>query len=101
VIDAPDETSIITYLVSYYHHFAQMAQEGVSGKRLQKIVQFEMDISAERERYELGASSLLEWLQLNIDRLGAIVMPNTVPEAQALSADFQRLGRFGSYMFFI
>jgi len=36
-VEMPDEKSIITYLVSYYHYFNKMKQETIQGRRIGKV----------------------------------------------------------------
>ena len=36
-VDTPDEKSIITYVVTYYHYFSKLKQETVQGKRIAKV----------------------------------------------------------------
>ena len=36
-VETPDEKSIITYVVTYYHYFSKMKQETVQGKCIWKI----------------------------------------------------------------
>ena len=36
-VEIPDEKSIITYVVTYYHYFSKMKQETVQGKRIGKV----------------------------------------------------------------
>ncbi len=38
-VDTPDEKSIITYVVTYYHYFSKLKQETVQGKRIAKVSQ--------------------------------------------------------------
>jgi hypothetical protein len=38
-VDTPDEKSIITYVVTYYHYFSKLKQETVQGKRIAKASQ--------------------------------------------------------------
>jgi len=33
----PDDKSIMTYLVSYYHYFSKMKAEETGGRRLNKV----------------------------------------------------------------
>lgn len=35
-VDHPDEKSIITYVVTYYHYFSKMKLDNVHGKRIGK-----------------------------------------------------------------
>lgn len=89
VIDLPDEKSIMTYLVSYYHHFAKMAQEDIGGRRLQKVIQFEMDMNAEEQRFELSTSDLLAWVQHTTEKLSDHHLPNIVAEVQQFVGEFK------------
>lgn len=36
-VEFPDEKSIITYVVTYYHYFSKMKAESVQGKRIGKV----------------------------------------------------------------
>ena len=36
-VEFPDEKSIITYVVTFYHYFSKMKAETVQGKRLGKV----------------------------------------------------------------
>lgn len=38
-VEQPDEKSIITYVVTYYHYFSKLKQETVQGKRISKVLQ--------------------------------------------------------------
>ncbi len=39
-VEYPDEKSIITYVVTYYHYFSKMKQESVQGRRVGKVIVF-------------------------------------------------------------
>ncbi len=36
-VEYPDEKSIMTYVVTYYHYFSKMKQESVQGRRVGKV----------------------------------------------------------------
>jgi spectrin beta len=36
-VDYPDEKSIVTYVVTYYHYFSKMKAESVQGRRIGKV----------------------------------------------------------------
>lgn len=38
-VEYPDEKSIITYVVTYYHYFSKMKAESVQGRRVGKVRQ--------------------------------------------------------------
>uniref|UniRef100_A0A803SWE2 Spectrin beta chain n=1 Tax=Anolis carolinensis TaxID=28377 RepID=A0A803SWE2_ANOCA len=65
-MEHPDEKSIITYVVSYYHYFSKMKALAVEGKRIGKVLDQVLDIEKIIERYESLASELLEWIELTI-----------------------------------
>jgi len=39
-VEHPDEKSIITYVVTYYHYFSKMKAESVQGRRVGKVQLF-------------------------------------------------------------
>uniref|UniRef100_A0A8B9VR43 Spectrin beta chain n=1 Tax=Anas zonorhyncha TaxID=75864 RepID=A0A8B9VR43_9AVES len=62
-MEDPDEKSIITYVVSFYHYFSKMKALAVEGKRIGKVLDQAMEIEAIIERYEALAAELLAWVQ--------------------------------------
>ena len=36
-VEYPDEKSIITYVVTYYHYFSKMKADSVQGRRVGKV----------------------------------------------------------------
>ena len=81
VLNTPDEKSIMTYLVGYYHKFAQETNDSLGNKRLQKVIGFEIDIQEEETHFELNSEGLLEWIEATIVKLN--------------SRDFQEAGVVG------
>uniref|UniRef100_A0A8B9YYS8 Spectrin beta, non-erythrocytic 4 n=1 Tax=Buteo japonicus TaxID=224669 RepID=A0A8B9YYS8_9AVES len=65
-MEDPDEKSIITYVVSFYHYFSKMKALAVEGKRIGKVLDQAMEIEAIIERYEVLAAELLTWIQHTI-----------------------------------
>lgn len=87
----PDEKSIITYVVTYYHYFNKMKQETIQGKRIGKVrIELRTTVSScddllitrwfkvinelmENEkminRYETVSTDLLEWIKQKIEIL--------------------------------
>ncbi|KAM9270917.1 LOW QUALITY PROTEIN: spectrin beta chain, non-erythrocytic 4 [Cariama cristata] len=65
-MEDPDEKSIITYVVSFYHYFSKMKALAVEGKRIGKVLDQAMEIEAIIERYEALATELLAWIQHTI-----------------------------------
>ncbi|KAM6959480.1 LOW QUALITY PROTEIN: spectrin beta chain, non-erythrocytic 4 [Aplochiton taeniatus] len=62
----PDEKSIITYVVSYYHYFSKMKALIVEGKRVGKVLDNCIEAENIVHRYEELASELLEWIEKTI-----------------------------------
>ena len=40
----PDEKSIMTYLIGYYHKFAKMEQDDVWRRRLHNVLNFQLGV---------------------------------------------------------
>ena len=55
-VDLPDEKSIITYVVTYYHYFSKMKQETVQGRRIAKVVDKLIVIDKMKDEYETFSS---------------------------------------------
>ncbi|XP_068106871.1 spectrin beta chain, non-erythrocytic 4 isoform X3 [Hyperolius riggenbachi] len=62
----PDEKSIITYVVSFYHYFSKMKALAVEGKRIGKVLDEAIATEKDLHRYEVLASELLEWIERTI-----------------------------------
>ena len=69
-VEMPDEKSVITYVVTYYHYFSKWKQETVQGKRIAKVVGLEMELDRMIEDYEGFTSDLLKWIENIIAVLG-------------------------------
>uniref|UniRef100_A0A8C3QDY2 Spectrin beta chain n=1 Tax=Geospiza parvula TaxID=87175 RepID=A0A8C3QDY2_GEOPR len=65
-MEDPDEKSIITYVVSFYHYFSKMKALAVEGKRIGKVLDQVMEIAAITARYEALAAELLAWIHHTI-----------------------------------
>ncbi|XP_039300495.1 spectrin beta chain-like, partial [Nilaparvata lugens] len=90
-VEQPDEKSIITYVVTYYHYFNKMKQETVQGKRIGKVVGIAMDNDRMVSEYERLTSDLLLWIQATIDSLGDRRFANSLVGVQ------QQLAQFSNY----
>ncbi|XP_026109972.1 spectrin beta chain, non-erythrocytic 4-like [Carassius auratus] len=87
----PDEKSIITYVVSYYHYFSKMKALIVEGKRIGKVLDNAIEAEKIVLRYEALASDLLEW----IERTMSIISNQKF--ANSLSGVQQQLQAFTTY----
>ncbi|CAB0004640.1 unnamed protein product [Nesidiocoris tenuis] len=90
-VDQPDEKSIITYVVTYYHYFSKMKQETVQGKRIGKVVGIAMDNDRMVTEYERLTSDLLKWIEATITQLGDRRFANSLVGVQ------QQLAQFNNY----
>lgn len=90
-VEQPDEKSIITYVVTYYHYFSKMKQETVQGKRIGKVVGIAMDNDRMIKEYEGLTSDLLHWIEQTIISLGDRKFANSLNGVQ------QQLSQFNNY----
>lgn len=90
-VEQPDEKSIITYVVTYYHYFSKMKQETVQGKRIGKVVGIAMENERMIKEYESLTSDLLAWIQATIEALGDRQFANSLNGVQ------QQLAQFNNY----
>ncbi|XP_065520317.1 spectrin beta chain, non-erythrocytic 4-like isoform X4 [Lathamus discolor] len=77
-MEDPDEKSIITYVVSFYHYFSKMKALAVEGKRIGKVLDQAMEIEAIVERYEALAAALLAWIHQTIAVIGTQKFANSL-----------------------
>uniref|UniRef100_A0AAQ4RED3 Spectrin beta chain n=1 Tax=Gasterosteus aculeatus aculeatus TaxID=481459 RepID=A0AAQ4RED3_GASAC len=87
----PDEKSIITYVVAFYHYFSKMKQLAVEGKRVGKVLDHAIETEKMIDKYETLASDLLPWIEQTI------VVLNNRKLANSLSGVQQQLQAFNTY----
>ncbi|XP_048516280.1 spectrin beta chain isoform X2 [Athalia rosae] len=87
-VDHPDEKSIITYVVTYYHYFSKMKQETVQGKRIGKVVGIAMENDRMIHEYESLTSDLLRWIEATIEALGDRHFANSLVGVQSQLSQF-------------
>lgn len=90
-VDSPDEKSIITYVVTYYHYFSKMKAETVQGRRIGKVVGNAMENDRMVREYETMTSDLLTWIEQTIEALSDRHFANSLVGVQ------QQLSAFSSY----
>ncbi|XP_033991859.1 spectrin beta chain, non-erythrocytic 1 isoform X1 [Trematomus bernacchii] len=90
-VDHPDEKSIITYVVTYYHYFSKMKALKVEGKRIGKVLDNAIETEKMVEKYESLASDLLEWCEQTI------IILNNRKFANSLVGVQQQLQAFNTY----
>ncbi|KAE8294957.1 Spectrin beta chain, non-erythrocytic 4 Beta-IV spectrin Spectrin, non-erythroid beta chain 3 [Larimichthys crocea] len=87
----PDEKSIITYVVSYYHYFSKMKALIVEGKRVGKVLDNCIEAENIINRYEALASDLLDWIEKTIAVISNQKFANSLTGVQ------QQLQAFTTY----
>uniref|UniRef100_A0A673CPL4 Spectrin beta chain n=1 Tax=Sphaeramia orbicularis TaxID=375764 RepID=A0A673CPL4_9TELE len=87
----PDEKSIITYVVAFYHYFSKMKQLAVEGKRVGKVLDQAIETEKMIDKYETLASDLLTWIEQTI------IVLNNRKLANSLTGVQQQLQAFNTY----
>lgn len=90
-VEQPDEKSIITYVVTYYHYFSKMKQETVQGKRIGRVVGIAMENERTAQEYERLTSDLLQWIKQTKESLAERKFLNSLNGVQ------QQLQQFNNY----
>lgn len=89
-MEQPDEKSIITYVVTFYHYFNKMKQETIQGKRIGKVVAELMENEAMMDQYEQISTNLLEWIRNTIQELNNRQFTNSLSGVQKQLSDFNQ-----------
>ncbi|NWR39546.1 SPTB1 protein, partial [Tachuris rubrigastra] len=87
----PDEKSIITYVVAFYHYFSKMKVLEVEGRRLGKVIEHAKETERMIEGYGGLASDLLTWIEQTIASL------NSRSFASSLAGVQHQLQAFSTY----
>uniref|UniRef100_A0A4W4H3Y7 Spectrin beta chain n=1 Tax=Electrophorus electricus TaxID=8005 RepID=A0A4W4H3Y7_ELEEL len=87
----PDEKSIITYVVAFYHYFSKMKALAVEGKRVGKALDHAIETDKMINKYETLSSDLLTWIEQTI------IILNNHKLANSLNGVQQQLQAFNSY----
>ncbi|XP_021258297.1 spectrin beta chain, erythrocytic isoform X1 [Numida meleagris] len=78
----PDEKSIITYVVAFYHYFSEMKKLEVKGRRLGKVIEHAKETKRMIEGYGGLASNLLTWIEQTIISLNSRSFANSLAGVQ-------------------
>ncbi|XP_009959858.1 PREDICTED: spectrin beta chain, erythrocytic-like, partial [Leptosomus discolor] len=78
----PDEKSIITYVVAFYHYFSKMKVLEVEGRRLGKVIEHAKETERMIEGYGGLASDLLTWIEQTIAFLNSRSFANSLAGVQ-------------------
>jgi len=82
-VPKPDERSIMTYVSEYFHCFASQNVKEKSAARVQKFVQFNMQMEEAEHEYEHKAQSLLDWIHATVQRLDARDFGESMDQAKS------------------
>uniref|UniRef100_A0A8C8AIR1 Spectrin beta chain n=1 Tax=Otus sunia TaxID=257818 RepID=A0A8C8AIR1_9STRI len=78
----PDEKSIITYVVAFYHYFSKMKVLEVEGRRLGKVIEHAKETERMIEGYGGLATDLLTWIEQTIVSLDSRNFGNSLAGVQ-------------------
>ncbi|NXH18808.1 SPTB1 protein, partial [Bucco capensis] len=78
----PDEKSITTYVVAFYHYFSKMKVLEVEGRRLGKVIEHAKETERMIEGYGGLASDLLTWIEQTISSLNSRSFANSLAGVQ-------------------
>ncbi|TPP60271.1 Spectrin beta chain [Fasciola gigantica] len=87
-VEQPDEKSIITYVVTYYHYFNKMKADTVHSKRIGKVVNQSIETDNLITQYETLTTDLLEWIEKTIELLNNRTFANSLSGVQHQLAGF-------------
>ncbi|XP_042895897.1 spectrin beta chain [Parasteatoda tepidariorum] len=90
-VESPDEKSIITYVVTYYHYFSKMKQETVQGRRIGKVIGLAKENDQLIDEYETLTSDLLQWIEQTITALSDRKFANSLTGVR------QQMSAFNNY----
>lgn len=87
-VEQPDEKSIMTYVVAYYHHFNKMKADTVHSKRIGKVINQAIETDKLIQDYEQLTSDLLDWIEKTIELLNNRTFSNSLSGVQHQLAGF-------------
>lgn len=87
-VEQPDEKSIITYVVTYYHYFSKVKADTVHARRVTNFLNYLQDVHDQACLYEKDTSELLAWIRRKIAWLDSRDFPPRVGQLQQLLIEF-------------
>ncbi|KAA3679654.1 spectrin beta [Paragonimus westermani] len=88
-VEQPDEKSILTYVVTYYHYFSKLRSETVHARRAANFITHFQRMQDTVAWYEQCTSELLAWVFKTIGWIDSRDFPSTVEELQQQFAEFK------------
>ncbi|VDN96151.1 unnamed protein product [Rodentolepis nana] len=90
IVGEPEEKSIITYLVSFYHYFALEKVNTVHARRIERVIHLLMRFINEVKDYELSVGRLLQWINESIQRLKSTPLYGNLDDLRNQLTQFNR-----------
>ncbi|CAG5088442.1 Oidioi.mRNA.OKI2018_I69.PAR.g11841.t3.cds [Oikopleura dioica] len=87
-VENPDEKSIITYVVSYYHYFNEHAQKEIESNRIGTILDAALAAEAKINNYDELVTNLLKWIEEKIEELNDRTFANSIDGVKKDLAEF-------------
>jgi len=85
----PDEKSIITYVVQYYHYFASSQKGEIAGRRIGKLVDITEQNQALKNDFLSRAQALVNWINNTTGALSDRTFDNTLEGARQKISEFK------------
>jgi len=83
-VPKPDERSIMTYVSEYFHCFASQDVKEKSAARVQKFVQFNMQMEEAEGVYVRNSDGILSWINETIEKMNDRNFGDTMDNAKSL-----------------
>ncbi|KAM7535121.1 hypothetical protein Aperf_G00000095644 [Anoplocephala perfoliata] len=89
-VGEPEEKSMITYLVSFYHYFAREKANTVHARRIERVINLLKHFINDVKDYELAADKLLKWIHESIQYLDSAALQGNLEGLQHQLVEFNQ-----------
>jgi len=86
-VERPDDKSVMTYISEFYHKFTSQNHKEIAARRIQKFAQFNKSVEEIENSYAESAQQLLDWVNGQIQTLGARDFSDNFDDIMKLIAD--------------